>query len=443
MLLCAQKLFVCTEVIFLKKLPPVGQRIIKSSAAVLVCYIIYILSGERGIPFYSIIAALQCIQPYTYQSIKIGIQRMTGTLFGALFGLIAILLQLYIFHNYSNLSGYILNALFVIPVIYTTVLLDKKNASYISCVVYLSIAVNHMTDSNPFIFVFNRVMETLIGIFVGIAVNKAHLPRKKIRDCLFAAGFDDMLSPIKDELTPYSHIEMNRMIADGMNLTISTSRTPASVIKLIDGINLKFPIIVMDGAALYDIAENTFINAYVISPDSSREIAEKIRSRNMNCFINALCDDTLTIFYSNLENDAEKDMFLTLRRSPYRSYIQREPSEYERTVYIMAIDRTEKIRGFYDEMINEEFDRRFKLIYYVSDKYDGYSCIKIYNRNANTANMLRYLMEVRDIDKKITIGADSRNDIITDSMDINGIVRELKKAFEPVINPFSEFLKGR
>lgn len=51
----------------------------------------------------------------------------------------------------------------VLIVLYTTVLLGKKNASYFSSVVFLSIVVNHIRDTNPLIFVVNRVLDTMNG----------------------------------------------------------------------------------------------------------------------------------------------------------------------------------------------------------------------------------------------------------------------------------------
>lgn len=65
------------------KLPRVGQRIVKSSIAVALCFVIYFLRGKRGIPFYSALAVLQCIQPYTVSSIEVAKKRVTGTFVGA------------------------------------------------------------------------------------------------------------------------------------------------------------------------------------------------------------------------------------------------------------------------------------------------------------------------------------------------------------------------
>lgn len=50
---------------------------------------------------------------------------------------------------------------------------------YFSCVVFLSIVVIHIGDANPCLFVFNRVMDTMIGIIVGMLVNSVRLPRRK------------------------------------------------------------------------------------------------------------------------------------------------------------------------------------------------------------------------------------------------------------------------
>ncbi|MCM1227586.1 MAG: HAD family hydrolase [Clostridium sp.] len=120
-----------------------------------------------------------------------------------------------------------------------------------------------------------------------------------------------MISPVKDELSAYSKVEINRMLDEGMNFTVATMRTPASLIRTLNEVNLKLPVIVMNGAALYDLKENTYLKAYVISNQSSCELVEMIRSNDFNCFINALYDDTLVIYYQKLENYAENDILRT------------------------------------------------------------------------------------------------------------------------------------
>lgn len=417
-----------------KKIPLPGNRIIKSAVGVLLCYVIYILRGYRGIPFYSMLAVLWCIQPYSKNTGTNALQRSIGTLIGAAGGLVTLLIMKYIFEPlaFPGFASYILISFMIIVVLYTTVLLNKKNASYFSCVVFLSIAVVHIADEEPFIFVLNRVLDTFIGIGVGVLLSMLRMPRRRRKNILFITELDDMLAPVTETLTPYSRVEINRMLEDGLNFTVATMRTPASLMKPVGDINLKLPVIVMDGAALYDMKANTYLKAYVISNATAGVIIGEIRRSGINCFINALCDDTLMIYYDKLENTAERSIYISLKCSPYRNYIQREPSPADRIIYIMVIDETEKIKPLYEKLMNE-YSEHMKILSYPSDDYPGFSYIKIYNKNADKKNMLSKLRELSGTEEYVTIGNRPENDIQSESRDLNGIVKTLKNTFEPLI----------
>ena len=94
-----------------KKLPPIGARIIKSSVVVALCMVIYffrtLLPIGNGIPFYSALAALWCLQPYSNSTKNNAGQRSTGTFIGVAFGLAFIVLL-----RFSGLSEPIIVYLF-------------------------------------------------------------------------------------------------------------------------------------------------------------------------------------------------------------------------------------------------------------------------------------------------------------------------------------------
>ena len=122
--------------------PKPGQRIIRSVIAVACCFCVFYLRNKEGIPFYSALAVLQCIQPYQDSMAQVARKRVTGTFVGAFWGLMIILIQMYLFHGslMDTFPGYILISLFTGLVIYSTVVLNCKNTAYFSCVVFLSIA---------------------------------------------------------------------------------------------------------------------------------------------------------------------------------------------------------------------------------------------------------------------------------------------------------------
>ena len=117
------------------KLPGIGMRIIKSSVAVFLCFLFYFFFRREGILFFSQLAALWCIQPQWENTLNKALQRTVGTLTGAVFGLVVLLMdQKLIPGTRGGEFAYgILVAAMIIGVIYVTLLLRKKDASYFSC----------------------------------------------------------------------------------------------------------------------------------------------------------------------------------------------------------------------------------------------------------------------------------------------------------------------
>lgn len=388
------------------KMPKIGLRIIKSAIAIGLCFFVDWLRGGAGIVFYSQLSALWCMQTYRTNSKKNAIQRFIGTVIGAVYGLIFLLMDRQIFAKWSHpdFSAKVVISLFIIAVLYTTVLTKKKQASYFSCVVFLSIVINHIGDNNPYLFVFNRFLDTIIGIIIGIAINDFVLPSKKDRDTLFVSTMDDTLLKKDEKLNDYSKAELNRLIEDGMKFTVATMRTPAIIMENLGDINMKYPVIAMDGAALYDVATRTYPKKYVISPVNALEIREFIEQYSKYYFTNIIVDDTLLIYYQPDMDGVMKEVADSLRYSPYRNYIMREVPRDEAVVYYMILDTKDKQQLLYEALIDNGYGKHYKIVFYDSDTYEGCSYIKIFNKNATIDNMLDYLLSMYGITKSTTIG---------------------------------------
>lgn len=417
------------------KLPAIGMRITKSAVAVLLCYLVSFLRGNSGIVFYSQLAALWCMQVYVSNTKKNALQRFIGTVVGALYGLVYLLLRNEMNHTkiYMELLDAVIISGFIVIVLYTTVLMKKKQASYFSCVVFLSIVVNHVTDTNPYLFVWNRFLDTMIGIIIGIGVNCFSLPKEKRKDILFISGLDDTLLNKKDNLSDYSKIELNRMLDEGANFTISTMRTPASLMEPMWGIRLKLPVIAMDGAVLYDINENRYLKVYVISNSTSRMVLDLMKQEGLACFTNVIIDDMLVIYYEDTKEKVQEELVKNLRKSPYRNYVKREFQSEEGVVYFMMLYPSEIIDGFYKKLEQQGFTKDLKVLKYKSQDYEGYSYLKIYNKNATKENMIHYLKERTNLSNVVTFGSiKGRYDIVVEPGDTNKVVHMLKKLYEPI-----------
>ncbi|WP_294373662.1 HAD hydrolase family protein [uncultured Clostridium sp.] len=416
----------------LSNLPPIGMRIIKSAIGVFLGFVIYFIRGKQGTPFYTALSVLWCMQPYTSDSKNKSLQRTIGTLIGAVYGLLFIMFEYYVLEFRHEFLRYAIISLLIIAVIYTTVLLNKKNSSYFSCVVYLSIVVLHITDENPYLFVLNRVLDTMIGIAIAFGVNNFKIPTKKNKDILFVSELDDVLLTMRENLTSYSRFQLNKMLDDGAKFTIATMRSPASLLEALQGININLPVVVMDGAMLFDIKNNRCLKLYKMTVEETNEFIEFFHKRNYHCFVNVVIEDSVVIYYGDFKNKIEETIYNELRVSPYRNYIKGNFPLNTESAYLMLIDTEERIEKLYLDLVQAGYTKSYKILKYLSHDYKGYMYIKIYNKQAVKKNMIMEIKKMAEADKIITFGnLEGVSDIIINGRDGNEIVKKFQKTYEP------------
>ena len=259
-----------------------------------------------------------------------------------------------------------------------------------------------MTDASPFLFVFNRVLDTLIGVGIALIVNTVHLPRKRQKDILFVSGIDDTLLNQKDQMSPYSRIELNRLIDSGAKFTVSTGRTPATIRESLPGIHLKLPVIAMDGAVLYDLNENSYLMKYQMSTSQAQTICDFLDRKGISYFTNCVVDDLLVIYYDQLISPLHQEVYERRHRSPHRNYIQKTQSVYENVVYLYLLDKKEIMEKLYRELMEQEWIDSYRVAFHDPIRYSGCANIKIYIKDATRENMLRNLKALLNLDKVIT-----------------------------------------
>ena len=164
----------------------------------------------------------------------------------------------------------------------------------------------------------------------------------------------DTLLSEEQKLSPYSLVELNRMLADGANFTVSTMRTPASLIEPLRGVKLKLPVIAMDGAVMYDLNKHEYLRAYVISRETVESLQRFLDSFGINYFMNMILDNMLVIQYQELQNDAEKDIYDKMHTSLYRNYTTMNLLPEAECVYFMIIQPKQRIQTICEEMKRKE-----------------------------------------------------------------------------------------
>ena len=447
----------------LSGIPLPGQRIMRSVVAVWLCMVVYFLRGMHGEPFYSIIAALQCVQPYSSHTLSEGRERIIGTIIGAFWGSVILFAELLPSGSAFEtlVLYYVLLGVFSGLVIYSTVLLHIERYALFSAVVFLGIAMYHLEDVNPYIHVLNRTLDTIIGVGVAILANSVHLPRVHDRSTLFVSGIDHVLFREDRQISSFTKVELNRFVNDGMRFSVSTRQTPATVREILSEVNLNLPIIAMDGAVLYDLRTMKYVRTIKMRPDLVTLLSDYLYSQGMPFFVNTEKDDLLVIYFKDYKDlvleeikdvhhssaDPERSDFALdkssyvsmarlyhkKRSSPYRNYVRTNKPVIHDVIYLLVIDREEKIDRLHDQLMAQPWSCRIRTNFDTFDCEEGEKIMRIYPASATRSAMLKELQSRVGAPRTVTFGdrADDADVVISD-IEHDQMVRELKKHYQPV-----------
>lgn len=390
-------------------MPKIGMRIIKTCIAVYICFLIYLLRGEQGAPFYSAIAAILCMQPYVSNSLKVALNRTIGTFIGGAMGMIVLLFERSFMPTDIPALQYLLVSLAIIPLIYFTLLIKKQTASYIACVVYLSIAITHGADVNPALFTLDRILDTLIGIFVSLGVNAFHFPKKKNSRILFVTDLDGTLLNSQNEISNYSKIKLNRMLNHGALISVATNRSIATLIPIFHEVELNLPIIIMNGASLYDLKKHTYMECRSIKYSTAQEVLNVFKRQGLNSFTHTIINDMLHIYYTKLINPVEKELYHSKKLHPQKNYICSDLPKDQDVLYIMAVDKPELIKKLHNEIIHLHCAPLIHVIIHKDEEHCGYLYLEIYSIEASVKKAILEMKERLSADTLVTFGNNKNN----------------------------------
>ncbi len=321
-------------------LPHLGQRIVKTTVAVFLCLLFYYLRGYRGqdMPTEAAITAIICMQPYVRDTGEYALNRFIGTLIGAFWGLLLLLLL----HDFPVLGAsvlllYAMMALGVLFSLYSAVLLRTPDASGLASIVFLCIVIAFPDISEP----LQQAAQRLLGVFVGTAVatlvNVVRLPRRRRPDLVFFLRTKDLVPDRFSHMSPAARFRLNSLNNDGARICLMSEHAPAFFSLQMSEARLSAPLIVMDGAAIYDANENRYLCAVTIAPEDSAPLRARLDALGVSYFIYTIHNDKTCIFHSGAVREAEQLVYGRMRRSPYRSYLEGEIYEPEEIVYLKII----------------------------------------------------------------------------------------------------------
>ena len=420
---------------------PVGQRIIKTSVAVTLCLFFYMLRGYRGenMQAEAAITAIICMQPYVHGSTENALNRLSGTIIGACWGFLFLLTMMFFPALGKNrVVLYLLMGLGTLITMHSTLLIKKPDTAGLAAIVFICVVIAYPDIEDPLDQAFHRILGVLVGNTVAIVINSVSLPRRKNHDKVFFVPTTCLTTDQFSQLSPPVLFRLQRLYQEGANICLISEHAPSFHASQLAHVKFTVPMIVMDGAAIYDANENAYLATTSINPASCRWLIKRLEDTSF--FIYTVHKDRNCIYHHGPLTDMERTVYTHLKRSPYRYYLDDDHYAVSDVVYIKIVttdDEAERIRRELEPTL-EKMKLR-SIIRPQAGLADGCG-LYFYAVHADVAHAKAHLMHLLQQEKPSLEMEDMiEHRAYTTEQDAIRLLRRLKDEYEP--NVLTAWLK--
>lgn len=227
---------------------------------------------------------------------------------------------------------------------------------------------------------------------------------------LFVSDLDGTLINSKKQITQYSKDALNKLIKNGMKFTIATARTPATVVEILEGLNLELPVALMNGVIIYDVKELKYIDIKEIKKEATIKILDIFKEHNKMPLVYGIKDNHLWVYHQEFVYAYEYNFYKERANSKLKTFVKvtdyAQAIEESNIINFVAFDNYENIKSIAEKIEMLEG----VTVNYYKDVYEDCYFLEAYSDGASKANGIKYLSNYLEYDKVICFG-DNLNDV--------------------------------
>ncbi|MEG0978463.1 MAG: HAD hydrolase family protein [Oscillospiraceae bacterium] len=203
---------------------------------------------------------------------------------------------------------------------------------------------------------------------------------------------------------------LNMLINNGMLFSVATARSQGSIRGLLDNVDIRLPIVLLNGVFIYDLKDKKNLHHYPLDKDAADKILDVFLSAGKSPFMYILKDDAIDLIFTHLQLDIHKTFYE--KRKPLFDYRFYQVDSYDvpdnsDVVYFNLIDLYTELLPIYEKLC---LIPGVSCAFY-SDSYSPYWFLEVYSDMASKSNGATMLKKICRADKVVAFG-DNHNDIM-------------------------------
>ncbi|HKL80373.1 MAG TPA: HAD family hydrolase [Mobilitalea sp.] len=226
---------------------------------------------------------------------------------------------------------------------------------------------------------------------------------------LFISDLDGTLLHPNVQLSRRTITILNDLIDQGVNFTIATARSIASVKSILKEVSINLPIILMNGVCVYDLGKEEYLNVETFSKDSTALLMSIIASQKLKGFAYTMKDGEMSTYYEDLSNKALQNFYeerVKLYKKPFTKVDDFASLAEEPLIYFTLMDLKENLDPIYP-LLENAMD--LNCVMYKDNYSPDMWYLEIFSKKASKYHATEYLRSYLGADSIVCFG-DNRND---------------------------------
>lgn len=228
---------------------------------------------------------------------------------------------------------------------------------------------------------------------------------------LFVTDLDGTLLNSDKKVSKYSINVLNSLIDKGINFTVATARTPATVVEILKDINLKLPVTLMNGVLIYDIKKQEYIDIKEVEENIVKRVLNVFEKCNKDPLVYGIKDNHLWVYHKEFKYSYEYNFYNERANKKLKTFLKvldyKKAMENAKVINFIAFDTYNKIKEVADGLA---YIDGITINYYKDIYEDDCYYLEAYSNKASKASGIKYLLQSGSYDKVICFG-DNVNDI--------------------------------
>lgn len=222
---------------------------------------------------------------------------------------------------------------------------------------------------------------------------------------VYISDLDGTLLNNEKQVTEKSKEILNDLISQGMQFSVATARTSATVENLLKDLNINIPVVLMNGVALYDLEQHRYIDVEYIGEEIAYKIIQRLEDAQQGGFIYTIDQGKLKVYYDKVLNEYETIFYE--ERKQTKIFTKQRVVDVNKIIYFVFMDVKEKVEEI--AMLIKDIPGIDYSLY--KDNYmEGAYLLEVYSNRASKSNGVLKLKNICGYEEVVCFG-DNLNDL--------------------------------